>query len=229
MLLTGLKVLDTLISNAVKQCETPEGPKRIKWDAGLVKTWIRCDPDGPAEQFLTLVRSTLASHRRPISLQSSARQGSVMCYTNSLSTTILPNGHKSKNVGPSRYHFHATGGRRPLANTNIVQKLLGVAHAALQDSLAHVKKSLQIARNLENREECLEKGRRENALRKIEADRRRVKERCKKEKEARQNAPERTWGGGAVGTRTGNEVPWSSSDDSDDNSDDDSDDFDDEL
>lgn len=104
-----------------------------------------------------------------------------------------------------------------------MQRLLGVARAVLQDSLAHIKKSIQIARNLKNREECLEKGRRENALRKIEADRRRVKERCKKEKQARQNAPEDAWGGGAVGTRSGDEVPWSSDDD------DGSDDFDNEY
>lgn len=55
-LLISLKALNTLISNAVKQCETPEGPRRIKWRSDLVTLWIRYDPDGPAEQFLTLVR-----------------------------------------------------------------------------------------------------------------------------------------------------------------------------
>ena len=211
MLLTGLKALNTLISNAVKQCETPEGPKRIRWDSELVKTQIRCDPDGPAEQFLTLVRSTFASHERPISLQLSGRRDSVMYYTNTPSITILPTGHKPKSVELSRYPpFSMPDRRRPPANAKHVQKLLGVAHVVLQDSLAHIKKSIQTARNLKNREECLEKGRRENALNKIEADRRRVKERCKKEKEARQTTPVGAWGGGAVGTRTGNEVPWSS-------------------
>jgi len=55
-----LKVLNTLLSNAVEQCETPEGPKRIRWGSERIKTWIRCDPGGPAEQFLTLVCSTFA-------------------------------------------------------------------------------------------------------------------------------------------------------------------------
>ena len=101
-----------------------------------------------------------------------------------------------------------------------MQKLLGVAHAVLQDYLADIEKSIQTARNLKNREECLEKGRRENALRKIEADRRRVKERCQKEKEARQNAPpQNARGGGVVGTRT---IPWSSSSDDDSGNSDDS-------
>lgn len=78
----------------------------------------------------------------------------------------------------------------------------------LQDSLAQSKESLETTRNLTNREACLEKGRRENALRKIEEDRRRVKERCEKEKEARRNAPQDE---GAVGRRTGNAGPNSSS------------------
>ena len=110
MVLTGLEALNTLISNAVKQCETPEGPKRIKWSSELVKARIRSDPDGPAEQFLTLVRCGFAPHGRPICLQSS-RRDSVMYYTNSLSTTTSPNGHKLKNVEPSRYRH--TGRRTP--------------------------------------------------------------------------------------------------------------------
>ena len=81
----------------------------------------------------------------------------------------------------------------------------------LQDSLAYVKGSIQTTRNLTNRETCLEKGRRENALRKIEEDRRRVKERCEKEKEARRSAPQDAWDQGVVGTRTGNAGPNSSS------------------
>lgn len=113
----GLKALNTLISNAVKQCETPEGPKRIRWDSELVKTQIRCDPDGPAEQFLTLVRSTFASHERPISLQLSGRRDSVMYYTNTPSITILPTGHKPKSVELSRYPpFSMPDRRRPPAN-----------------------------------------------------------------------------------------------------------------
>ena len=97
-----MKALNTLISNAVKQCETPEGPKRIRWGSELVKAWIRCDPDGPAEQFLTLVRSTSACHWHPTSLPS-ARRDSTMYYMNTPSTIISPNGHSSRNVEPSRY------------------------------------------------------------------------------------------------------------------------------
>lgn len=78
----------------------------------------------------------------------------------------------------------------------------------LQEHIAQVKEAIQATRNLKGREECLEKGRWENALRASEADRQRVKERCEKEKGARQ-----AWGGGAVGTRTGSESPLSSSDD----------------
>lgn len=115
VLLTGLEALNTLISNAVKQCETPEGPKRIRWSSDLVKARIRCDPDGPAEQFLTLVRSGFAPHERPISLQL-ARRDSVMYFTISLSTTTSPNGRKSKNVEPSRYRH--TGRRNAPANAN---------------------------------------------------------------------------------------------------------------
>jgi hypothetical protein len=106
-----------------------------------------------------------------------------------------------------------------------VQKLLGLAHAVLQDCLAHIGQSIQTTRNLQNREACLEKGRREDALRKIEADRRRVKERCEKEKEARQNAPQNARGGGVVGTRTGNASEWTSSSSDEDDYEDDEDEF----
>ena len=109
-----------------------------------------------------------------------------------------------------------------------MQKILGLAHTVLQDNLAHIQKSIRTTRNLESREECLEKGRREDALRKIEADRRRVKERCEKEKEERQNAPQNERGGGVVGTRTGTaSPPWSSSSASSSSDGDDDDDDDD--
>jgi len=82
-----------------------------------------------------------------------------------------------------------------------------VAHEVLQDHLAQIKKCIQSTRNLKNREACLEKGRRENALRKIEADRRRVKERCEKEKEERRSAPQ-----SVAGTETGTASPSNTSD-----------------
>ena len=88
-----------------------------------------------------------------------------------------------------------------------------MAHEVLKEHIAQVKEAIQAARNLKNREERVEKGRWENALRAIEEDRRRVRDRCEKEKEARQSAPEKAWGGGTVGTRTGNESPWNSSSD----------------
>lgn len=83
----------------------------------------------------------------------------------------------------------------------------------LQEHIAQAKEANQAARNLKTREECLEKGRWENALKAIEEDRRRVKDRCEKEKKTRQIAPQKAWGGGAVGTRTGSESPWNSSND----------------
>jgi hypothetical protein len=90
-----------------------------------------------------------------------------------------------------------------------MQKLLEVAHAVLQDHLAQVKKDIQATRNLKNREECQEKGRRENALRAFEEDRRRVKERCEKEKTRFQHVPQRA----GSGIRSGSESLSNSSDD----------------
>jgi len=169
-----LEALNTLISNALEQCKTPEGPRRIKWRSDLVKLWIRYDADGPAEQFLTLAGFGYIKHEH------------------------------------SQY-YHVPMWARP-EKRGVVKRLLGVAHATLQEHIAQVKEAIQAARNLKNREECLEKGRWENALRASEADRRRVKERCEREKGARQSAPEKAWGGGAIGTRTGSESPLSFSD-----------------
>jgi hypothetical protein len=86
-----------------------------------------------------------------------------------------------------------------------------MAHAVLQNHIAKLKESIRATRNLKNREACLEKGRREKALKDIEADRRRVKVRCEKEKEARQSTPENAWGGGVSGDRTGDASQRSSS------------------
>ena len=87
-----------------------------------------------------------------------------------------------------------------------------MARTVLQEHLAQVKEATQAARNLKNREQCLEKGRREEVLKKIEADRRRVKKRCEKEKESRQSAPQNACDG-VVGTRSRNEGPRNVSDD----------------
>jgi hypothetical protein len=90
-----------------------------------------------------------------------------------------------------------------------------VAHAVLRDHIARLKEDIQAIRNLKNREECMEKGRRENALRAFEEDRRRVKERREKEKETIQSPPQEAWGAGVVGSRStrGNESPLSYPDD----------------
>ena len=87
-----------------------------------------------------------------------------------------------------------------------------MARTVLQDHLVQVKEAIQATRNLKNREQCLEKGRREEVLKKIEADRRRVKARCEKEKEVRQSAPQNAWDG-VVGTQSRNEGARNVSDD----------------